>query len=269
MRRWSIRDWAVAAFFLCLAGLAPAAEPSLLSGTGPTFSVTPPKTPWTLIAYGDMRFTDTSDQVNSNPVARQALVSKIAEEKPNLLLLSGDVPFHGGEANDYAVYQSETKSWQQEGIQVFPALGNHELYDPRDRNGCAHCMENWWNAFPKFRGRRWYSVRFGEAYIVTLDSNLELTPGSAQGQWLEAQLKQLPEDVRYLFVSLHHPPIADPVRFDTLHNARPNEKALAQQLEAAAMQTKAKIVVIAGQHGFAAVPVRRRPTTLWGRYRSQ
>ena len=223
-----------------------AAAPSQSSDAGPTFTVTPPKGSWTLIAYGDMRFTDPADRVDSNPVARQALVRRIAEEKPNVLLLSGDLPFHGGDADDYAVYQAETQVWRQEGIRIFPALGNHELYDPRERNGCAHCLENWWNTFPELRGRRWYSVHFGEAYIITLDSNSELAAGSVQGQWLARQLKELPDGVRYVFISLHHPPIADPVRFDNWHNARPNEQALAQQLETAASQTKARIVVAAG-----------------------
>lgn len=244
-RRWSLRDGFLAAFFICLVGLAQAA-PSKSSDSGPAFTVSPPKGSWTLIAYGDTRFTDPADRVNSNPMARQALVRKIAEEKPSVLLLSGDLPFHGGDGNDYVVYHAETEPWRQAGIRVFPALGNHELYDPRDRNGCGTCLENWWKTFPELRGRRWYSVRFGEAYILTLDSNLDLYAGSAQGQWLARQLQELPSDIRYVFISLHHPPIADPVYLKDSHSARPNEEALAQQLEAAAKQIKAKIVVVAG-----------------------
>ena len=240
---WRIREWLLSLVLICLSGWVAASQSS---DSGPTFTVTPPMGNWTLIAYGDTRFTDPANRVDSNPVARQALVRKIAEEKPNLLLLSGDLPFHGGDANDYAVYQQETEPWRQKGIRILPALGNHELYDPRDRNGCAHCLENWWNAFPELRGRRWYSVRFGESYIITLDSNMDLTGGSAQSQWLARQLKELPESVRYVFISLHHPPIADPVFLRDSHDARPNEEALARQLDAAAGQIKAKIVVIAG-----------------------
>ena len=240
-----IRDWVLAGAFACLAGWTPAVEgPS--PDSGPTFTVTPSKRSWALIAYGDTRFTDPADHLNSNPEARQALVRKIAEEKPSVLLISGDLPFHGGEANDYVQYQRETQPWRQAGIRVFPAIGNHELYDPRDRNGCNTCLANWWNTFPELRGRRWYSVRFGEAYIITLDSNLELTPGSEQSQWLSEQLKELPKGVRYVFISMHHPPIGDPVHLNTSHNARPNEQAVAQQLEEVAKRIKAKIVVIAG-----------------------
>lgn len=228
----------------CLTTFAPAASPfaKLLSDAGPTFTVPAHGNSWTLIAYGDMRFTDPSNHTDTNPIVRRSLVQRIAEEDPSVLLLSGDVPFHGGEANDYAVYEQEAARWRAAGVKVFPALGNHELY------GCleSKCLENWWNAFPELRGRRWYSVRFGNAYIITLDSNLDLQPGSRQSKWVAKQLAQLPRGIDYIFVSLHHPPMADAILHDVSHNVRPNEQALAQQLEAAAKRTRAKIIVIAG-----------------------
>ena len=222
-----------------------ASTAGLLSQAGPTFTLAAPKHGWTLIAYGDMRFTDPADVIDTNPEARRALVAKIAEEKPDVLLLSGDVPFHGGVANDYAVYRQETAAWRVAGLHVFPAMGNHELYGPA-KNCPEGCLENWWNNFPELKGRRWYSVRFGQAYFLTVDSNLDLTPGSAQSEWVARQLKALPKRTRYVFVSLHHPPMADPIVDDPSHNVRPNEDALAHQLEAAAPHIKASIVVIAG-----------------------
>ena len=245
LRRWSVRSWILALALVCLAGLAQAADGTsgLLSEPGATFTL---PVPWTLIAYGDMRFTDPANRTATDPVVRQALIRKIAEERPNVLLLSGDVPWHGGNENDYAVYQQETAPWRAAGIKVFPALGNHELSDPGHVRPCEDCLENWWKTFPELRGRRWYSVRFGEAYIVTLDSNLDLTADSEQGKWLAGQLHHLPEGVRYVFVSLHHPPVADPIHDNPSHNVRPNETALAQQLEAAARHIRAKIIVIAG-----------------------
>ena len=240
-RDCSIRNWVLAVAMVWMASWAQAAGPT--PSSGPTFTVNPS---WTLIAYGDTRFTDPAERTESNPVARQALVHRIAEEKPGVLLIGGDLPFHGGEVNDYVVYQMETEPWREAGIKVYPALGNHELSSRYRGMECKTCLQNWWGAFPELRGRRWYSVRFGEAYIVTLDSNLALGAGSAQSRWLARQLKELPHDVRYLFVSLHHPPVADPIHGDASHNVRPNEDALARQLEAAAKQISAKIIVIAG-----------------------
>jgi hypothetical protein len=166
-------------------------------------------------------------------------VAKVATEKPDALLLSGDVPLSGGVANDYVVYREETAAWRTAGLKVFPAMGNHEL---KGTGG----VENWWNAFPELRGRRWYSVRMGEAYFITVDSNLDLTAGSVQSAWVAKQLAGVPKSTKYVFVSLHHPPVADGILNDPSHNVRPNENALAQQLEAAAKQTSAKIIVIAG-----------------------
>lgn len=248
------QSWVLAIVWIFLATWAQArqhapsrsSQTGLLGTSGATFTLPAPQGSWTLIAYGDTRFTDPSDQVDTSPAVRQKLIEKIAEEKPQVVLISGDVPFHGGDANDYAVYESETAAWRDEGIRVFPALGNHELYSGEAAPKCLNCLENWWNAFPKLRGRRWYSVHFGPAYIITLDSNLNLLPGSRQAKWLAEQLKSLPSDVRYVFISLHHPPIADPVVNDSYHNARPNEQAVAKQLEAAAKHTKAKFIVIAG-----------------------
>jgi 3',5'-cyclic AMP phosphodiesterase CpdA len=211
----------------------------LLSEAGPTFTIAAPQGGWSVIAYGDMRFTYPGNTIVTNPQARRALVAKVAAEKPDVLLLSGDVPYNGGVANDYAVYREETAAWRAEGLKVFPALGNHELHG-------SNAVENWWNAFPELKGRRWYSVEFGEAYFITLDSNLDLMPGGTQSAWLTKQLDGLPKGTKYVFISLHHPPVADPIAFDSSHDVRSNERALAQQLEAAAKHISAKIIVVAG-----------------------
>jgi hypothetical protein len=223
-----------------------AATAGLLSAAGPTFTIAAPTRDkndphgaWTVIAYGDMRFTNPVITSVTNPQARRALIARIAEEKPDALLLSGDVPYAGGVANDYAVFHEETAAWRAAGLKVYPAIGNHELHG---KDG----VENWWNAFPELRGRRWYSVEFGEAYFITLDSNLDLRAGGVQSAWLAKQLDGLPKGTKYIFISLHHPPVADPIAGDASHNVRPNESALAQQLEVAAKHTRAKIIVIAG-----------------------
>ena len=215
------------------------ASAGLLSEPGPTFKVAVPESGWTLIAYGDMRFTDPANTTSTDPMARRALVKRIAEEKPDGLMLSGDVPLSGAVANDYAVFQEETAAWRGAGLKVFPAMGNHELHG---ENG----VENWWKAFPELSGRRWYSVEFGDAYFVTVDSNLDLTPGSVQSAWVAKQLQGLPKKTKYVFISLHHPPVADGVVLNPSHNVRPNEDALAKQLEEAAKHISAKIIVIAG-----------------------
>ncbi len=60
--------------------------------------------PLAIIAYGDTRFTDTSNTTASNPAARRALVARIADERPDAIIVSGDVPWHGGTVSDYDEY---------------------------------------------------------------------------------------------------------------------------------------------------------------------
>lgn len=199
--------------------------------------------PTTIIAYGDMRFTDPSNMSATNPRARRLLVNRVAEEHPAAILLSGDVPWHGAEANDYTVFAAETKRWRSDRLRIYPALGNHEL-----NGGDAEGLENWWRAFPWLHGRRWYSVELGDSiYILNLDSNSSLLPGSDEEKWIERELNALPESVEFVFVNLHHPPVSDyQENGDASHNARPNEIALADLLKRYQSHSRARFVITAG-----------------------
>lgn len=230
-----------------LAGCALAwfAGATFAAGAQPTFSVPAAsrRSPEVFIAYGDMRFTDPADTVASNPIARRALVAQVAAEHPAAVLLNGDLPLHG-RAEDYAVLREETRAWQDAGLPVFPALGNHEF------SGCSEeqCLALWWQAFPQLQGLRWYSVALGQRVLaIALDSDASLLPGSPQRAWLEDQVRQLSSRVRLIVIFLHHPPLAD-LQEGPLgdHNPRPNERALAGWLSTVAPGAKAKFLVSAG-----------------------
>ena len=216
---------------------------TLISKSGPTFRVPDKQIPkhWTIIAYGDTRFTDPSNHEVTNPEARRALVAKIAAEHPDALLISGDIPYNGGHANDYAVYRSETAAWRDEGLRVYPAIGNHELHGDEIKRPA-----NWWSAFPELKGRRWYSVKFRNVYIICVDSDLPLTDASRQQKWLAGQLDHLPKKAQFVFLVLHHPPVADSILNNSSHDVRPNEKALAAFLKQKAPMLHAHIIVVAG-----------------------
>jgi hypothetical protein len=88
-------------------------------------------------------------------------------------------------------------------------------------------LENWSSAFPHVRPKRWYSTQLGDLiYMLDLDSNSSLLPGSAQIIWARNELTSLPRSIRYVFVNLHHPPVSDFRKLgDASHNARENEIA--------------------------------------------
>ncbi|GAC1361532.1 MAG: hypothetical protein NVSMB3_09800 [Acidobacteriaceae bacterium] len=215
------------------------------TGAEPTFAVTDAALGQhvTVIAYGDMRFHDPSNVTVANPAARKMLVNRIAEERPAAVQLTGDVPYKGSDAADYANYKVESAPWRDAGLRVYPAMGNHEL-----SGGEAQGVENWWAAFPELRGRRWYSVALGSRiWMVQLDSTSDLRDGSPQRAWLETQLKSMPKLVDFVLIGLHHPPVADiQTRIEVDHNPRPNEIALRDYLTGVQPKMHAQIVVTAG-----------------------
>jgi acid phosphatase type 7 len=199
--------------------------------------------PLVLVAYGDMRFTASSEIAASSPAARRALVAKVASENPAAIFINGDLTFHGIAA-DYDVYRAETQVWRDRHLRVYPALGNHEL------SACfeSSCLDRWWSAFPELRGRRWYSVAVGGKLMgIALDSDASLLPGSAQRTWLESQITSMGPAVRVVLIVMHHPPVADVQTVKLVdHNPRPNEQALAAYLKTAAAHSAARFVVSAG-----------------------
>lgn len=199
--------------------------------------------PLRLVAYGDQRFTDPAETRASNPQARRWLVEQIGRERPDSVLLLGDVSWHGSDEGDYREYQAETGIWRQLGLHVYPALGNHEFSGSERQS-----LENWWNTFPELRGHRWYSVQLGSSVeLMMLDSNLSLLPDSEQIAWLEAQLAALPVTVRLVVFGMHHPPVVDfQKNGDAGHNGRPNEKALADFLVRSPVRSRVRFLVLAG-----------------------
>lgn len=217
----------------------------LLSEPGPTFRIADNQLPNPLmfIAYGDQRFTDPANTTQTDPRMRQWLVKQMAYEHPAAIFMNGDVPLAGDVVNDYTVFHNETKIWRDANLRVFPTLGNHEFHgDPQK------ALENWWNAFPELRNRRWYATQLGSRiYALFLDSSASLLPGSDQARWVEKQIAGLPTTVDFVMISLHHPPVADiQTHIEVDHNPRPNEIALRDYLSKIAPATHASFLVSAG-----------------------
>jgi len=157
-----------------------------------------------MVAYGDMRFTDPSVAKGTNPTVRQWLVDKIALERPQVLMLTGDMPFTGDKTADWEEYQKETAAWKAQGFPIFPTLGNHEIYNDHAK-GIANYLHN----FPGIDGHRYYSALLGSVEVISLDMNLPVGPHSDQARWFSTQLQHLPAQVEFLLILYHIPWIAD------------------------------------------------------------
>ncbi len=229
--------WAAAAALLLLAVAALAGEPA------PDFTLQPPGYPFHFIVYGDTRFTNPADTRDSNPVVREALVKKIADEKPAFVVITGDIVLQGARSADWAVFDRETQPWRQAGVEIFPALGNHDL-----DGGESAALANYFERFPSLRERRWYSMRDGNVMVLVLDSMSDEASASPQGRWLEQQLSALPKDVDFVLIALHHPPYtaSSGHLIGGGHTSRRPEKQLAALLEEWQSKMQARIIVVAG-----------------------
>jgi hypothetical protein len=230
-----------------LGALLLCATSQLVGATGgdtpPRFEVPAPtpEAPVTFVVYGDTRFSKRDDIVNA--VARRALVSKIASEKPAAIFIGGDLVYQGSNPDDYETYRSETVEWSDQKTPVFLVLGNHEF------SGCPHdvtpCLKNWWQAADPYAPRpyRWYSVILGStALALILDSDSALKPGSEQREWFERQISDADARIQFLLVMLHYPPVREP-----FYPSMRDEKEIVRYLSGKAGALHARVVVV-GSH---------------------
>jgi Icc-related predicted phosphoesterase len=186
-----------------------------------------PKSSFSFIVYGDMRFTDPKDNWDTDPARRVALVRRIAHEHPDLLVITGDLVLKGERFTDWEVFDQETQPWRDAGIQVFPVLGNHDL------SGSVHlALQNYFRRFPALSGRRWYSLRYGNCFFLMLDSDSSTGEESPQLKWMSSELDHLPPGTEYVFVVTHHPSYTQSTRENGFgHAPRGSERRLALFLE--------------------------------------
>lgn len=160
--------------------------------------------PLRIVAYGDQRFSAPSLTKGTNPRVRKWLAERVAQEKPQLLLLTGDTPFIGSQAADWKDFQNESASWRAADILTLPTIGNHELRDNPDVG-----IRNYLNNFPELQRHRFYSALCGPVEVISLDMNSPLGRASEQMRWFAAQLDHVSRQVQFLFILFHMPWMAD------------------------------------------------------------
>lgn len=200
-------------------------------------------TEFRFVAFGDTRFHDPLDSQPANPAVRKALVAAIDQEHPQFVSIGGDIVYSGDNVNDWAVWDTETKTWRDHSIPVYPALGNHDL-----KGNLNAALGNYFTRFPQLDNSRFYSVRMGNSLMLVLDSSLDETTGP-QGDWLRDQLDALPAGLDFVFLVLHHP-LYTSSSGEKIHggghSARTPEQALAKMLEEKQKQLPARIIVFSG-----------------------
>ncbi len=198
-------------------------------------------TPLRIVAYGDTRFTDPSVTTGTNPSVRRWLVDRIAEEHPAVLLLTGDTPYTGSKASDWADFQAETASWRTNHVLVLPATGNHEV-----NNNPAVGIANYLKNFPQIAGHRYYSALLGSVEVIVLDCTSDTGPKGAQSTWFALQLDHLPRQVQFLFIVYHIPWVADEQSQVLANLPTKDARVFRGILEARLPKLRAKVVVFNG-----------------------
>jgi len=108
----------------------------------------------------------------------------------------GDLVYPNGTAGDFQRCYEPT--WGRFRDRIRAAPGNHEY-----RSAGARPYYDYFGAAAGPPGLGYYSFEAGDWHVVSLNSNIPMTPRSAQGQWLQEDLRSHPAQCTLAF--FHHP----------------------------------------------------------------
>jgi tartrate-resistant acid phosphatase type 5 len=159
---------------------------------------------------GTLRFAVIGDFGLDEPPTI-AVAALVASWSPELVLTLGDNNYYVGAAETIDVnigkhysrfihpYVGEYGRGAKEN-RFFPCPGNHDWQ--------TGTLQPYLDYFTLPGNERYYSVRRGPVEFFLIDSDYHepdgLTPGQAQGQWLEAALAE--SEAQFQVVLMHHPP---------------------------------------------------------------
>jgi acid phosphatase type 7 len=166
---------------------------------------TPPQAgkPLRFVVYGDVR---------SGHDVHAVLNQRIAEEDPDLAILTGDLVDRGSDEGDWERF-FEVAAGLLRQLAIFPAAGNHEA--ARLGRGMTHFLQYFrWPLRADEEGAGYYSFDAAGVHFVALDSNQYRSP--RQIAWLDRDLGEARrKGARALFVYAHEPPYSTGLHGDS------------------------------------------------------
>lgn len=142
--------------------------PQLVVTTGTT---TPPSGDPVLVGAGDIANSGSGDS------ATAALLDTIS----GTVFTTGDNVYSNGTASEFSSYYAPT--WGRHKARTRPSPGNHDY-----NTSGATPYYSYFGAQAGPSGRGYYSYDLGNWHVVSLNSNISMSAGSAQEQWLRADL---------------------------------------------------------------------------------
>jgi PKD repeat protein len=139
-----------------------------------------------------------------------SITANLLDGIPGTVFLAGDNAYPNGAPSDYA--NCYTPTWGRHLARTRPVPGNHD-YQTSGASG-------YFGYFGPAAGdpsKGYYSYDLGDWHIVALNSNIAHIAGSAQEQWLRADLAASPK--RCTLAIWHHPPFTSGPLADTTTRA--------------------------------------------------
>ncbi|MET8320594.1 DNRLRE domain-containing protein [Micromonospora sp. NPDC005189] len=143
--------------------------PQLVVTTGTT---TPPPS-------GDPVFVGAGDIADSG--SGDSATATLLDSIPGTVFTTGDNVYDSGTASQFTSYYEPT--WGRHKTRTRPSPGNHD-YNTSGATG----YYNYFGTSAGPSGRGYYSFDLGNWHIVSLNSNISMSAGSTQEQWLRTDL---------------------------------------------------------------------------------
>jgi hypothetical protein len=168
----------------------------------------------------------------ANSGSGDSQTAKLIEQIPGQVFTAGDNAYSSGSTSNFSSYYNPT--WGKFKSRTRPAPGNHDYNTSGAKPYYTYFGSN---AGPS--GRGYYSYNVGDWHVVSLNSNISMSSGSAQEKWLKADLAANPAKCTLAY--WHHP------RFSSgTHGSSTKSKVIWQDLYNAG----AEIVVVGHDHDY-------------------
>ncbi|PYP23069.1 MAG: hypothetical protein DMD55_18205 [Gemmatimonadetes bacterium] len=181
-----------------------AATSETVTGTS-ALTVTAAAASYVLVGAGDIADCDAS--------ATAALLDNI----PGTVFTAGDNAYPNGSSADYT--QCYDPSWGRHKVRTRPSPGNHD----HNTSGAAGYF-GYFGAQAGPAGLGYYSYDVGAWHIISLDSNIDMSAGSAQETWLRADLAASTK--RCTIAYWHHPRFSSGTSHGSTGSTQPLWQAL-------------------------------------------
>ncbi|MFD7977597.1 DNRLRE domain-containing protein [Streptomyces sp. NPDC059071] len=137
----------------------------------PTTTTPPPTGDPVLVGAGDIATSGSGDSATAT----------LLDGIPGTVFTIGDNAYPNGSASDFSTYYEPT--WGRHKARTRPAPGNHDYV-----TSGASAYYSYFGANAGTAGKGYYSYDLGAWHVVALNSEISMAAGSAQEQWLRADL---------------------------------------------------------------------------------